>query len=100
MNNSVGTIKQTSNVNEYGYSLPSIGTKRFSTNDIVGIPKQTTSPRLHKKFISHNIDRETNSSYTKEEFKSIIAKVGTCTQVGFNPLNPLKMNQDSFVVTD
>ena len=49
----------------------------------------------------HNIDRESlNNSYIKEEFKTIITKFGVASQMGYNPNNPLKLNQDSFVTTD
>jgi hypothetical protein len=109
LNLSVELIKQPVSVNEYGYTLPLISTKRFSVNDSpesvrkvdsADLVKIVKSPQLHKKFIKHNIDRKINTSYTKEEFKSIIAKFGTCSQVGYNPMNPLKMNQDSFVIAE
>lgn len=61
----------------------------------------TPTSCLTRNFTRHHIGSESiNSSYTKEEFKNIIKKVGVSSQVGYNPMNPLKINQDSFVITD
>ncbi|CAI2381972.1 unnamed protein product [Moneuplotes crassus] len=103
-NYSVEHLQRKKTTNDYGYILPKI---------TPGRPKDTRSSRdgkisqdsdlkslCQKNFIHHSIDRANLNSYVKEEFKTIIKKVGVSSQVGYNPMNPLKLNQDSFVINE
>lgn len=87
-------------MNEYGYNLPMLDTKRFKTLRVLHNSKHMTSPRTHK-FLNHSVDADSlNSSYMREEYKSTIVKFGAWSQTGYNPMNPLKTNQDSYIVAD
>ena len=50
-----------------------------------------------KKFCDHNLAENIYSSYIKDECKNEEIRYGAATKAGYNPGNPLKVNQDSYI---
>lgn len=104
INHSVEGLKVKNEINEYGYKLPKIESNRFKVsknNRNSSLIQTTPTSHLTRNFINHHIGiKSINTSYVKEEYKNIIKKFGVSSQVGYNPRHLMKLNQDSFVVTD
>ena len=85
----------------YGYNLPSLNDQKFKTdrdnNKPIHHKKHTNSPRKMKKFCDHNLAENIYSSYIKDECKNEEIRYGAATKAGYNPGNPLKVNQDSYI---
>ena len=52
-----------------------------------------------KKFLDHNFSNDKiYNSYIKEEWRNDLIRYGVITKAGYNPNNPNKVNQDSYVI--
>ena len=101
MNQSAEPQKPEGNVNEYGYNLPIIENHRFNTFRDIKRVKHVTSPRIIRKIDSkNNENEEISSSYIRDDANSVLMKYGASSQAGSNPINPMKVNQDSFVMIE
>lgn len=86
-------------VNEYGYCLPSLGASKLGS--LRAAAKHVTSPRVQHKLTAYRSGSgDISSSYISDGTTGALLTHGACSQVGFSPANPLKVNQDAFVTID
>jgi len=79
-----------------GKNLPKIkNTKVNLVNSYFDIPQRMT--KINKSFVKHAVEVEQNINETLEA-DSVIQDYGHHSQTGFSSSNPLKNNQDSFIV--
>jgi len=94
-------LRSEGNTNEYGYNLPKIDHAKFNTFRDIKRVKHVTSPRIIRKIDSKQHESsEISTSYIKEDSSNVLIKFGASSQVGFNQINKMKVNQDSFVTIE
>ena len=77
---------------------------RFTTRKMIYDAKNDTKKfekvTSKRKFLKHSIGSDQiHPSYIKNEYRSVISKYGHSTKMGFSPNDPLKVNQDAWIIS-